>query len=186
MRHRINSIIVGLCLCFLISGCETTDVPDFEPVSLESGSNAIRLQLVGRFSGGFFDLTSTTPPAYDPVSRRLFVPRTDVGLIDVLDLSDPAKPSRMFQIQTLVSGGQPISLDVKKGILAVALRRLIKSEPGRLAFFTVDGERIGRTVGLGAQPNMIAFIPEPHTLLIVVQPTESGIPARRAACRAGA
>src|SRR5690348_7501505 len=33
---------------------------------------------------------------------------------------------------------------------------------------------------------MIAFMPEPHTLLIVVQPVETGRPAPSDACRAGA
>lgn len=33
---------------------------------------------------------------------------------------------------------------------------------------------------------MVAFIPEEHTLLIVVQTTVSGIPAPKAACLAGA
>src|SRR6516162_4826606 len=35
-------------------------------------------------------------------------------------------------------------------------------------------------------PNMIAFMPEPQTLLIVVQPTDFGKPAAIAAWRAGA
>ncbi len=33
---------------------------------------------------------------------------------------------------------------------------------------------------------MVAFMPDPQTLLIVVAPTASGNPAPRAACRAGA
>src|SRR5690606_17995132 len=35
-------------------------------------------------------------------------------------------------------------------------------------------------------PNMIAFMPEPHTLLMVVAPAEVGSPAASAAWRAGA
>src|SRR5579883_153448 len=35
-------------------------------------------------------------------------------------------------------------------------------------------------------PNMIAFMPEPQTLLMVVHPTAVGMPAAREACRAGA
>ncbi len=34
--------------------------------------------------------------------------------------------------------------------------------------------------------SIAAFMPEPHILLIVVQPTESGMPAPIEACRAGA
>src|SRR6185436_4303092 len=35
-------------------------------------------------------------------------------------------------------------------------------------------------------PSMIAFMPDPHTLLIVVQPTDFGMPAASEAWRAGA
>src|SRR5678815_2524581 len=35
-------------------------------------------------------------------------------------------------------------------------------------------------------PSITAFMPEPQTLLIVVQPADGGRPAPRAACRAGA
>ncbi len=85
MRRIVQRFLVGACLGILAGGCGTTNLPDFEPVSLESGSNTIRLELFGRFSGGFFELTSTTPQAYDPVSQRVFMVRTDVGLIDVLE-----------------------------------------------------------------------------------------------------
>ncbi len=166
MHRNVKGALAGTCLCLLVSGCGTTDLPDFEPVSLEAGSNTIRLELLGRFSAGFFDLTSTTPPAYDPVSQRLFVVRTEVGLIDVLDLSGSGKPRRFSQIKTLDAGGLPIELDVKNGVLAVALRRLVKTERGRVAFFTVDGERIGRSVDAGAQPNAIAFDETGRTLLV--------------------
>ncbi len=166
MRQFATRALTGACFCVLASGCGTTDLPDFDPVSLESGSNTIRLELLGRFTGGFFDLTSTTPPAYDPVSQRLFVVRTDVGLIDVLDLSGTGKPRRFRRIKTLDAGGLPISLDVKKGVLAVALRSLVKTQPGRVAFFTVDGERIGRSVQAGVQPNAIAFDETGRWLLV--------------------
>ena len=69
MRRIVRKFLVGACLGVLASGCGTTNLPDFEPVSLESGSNTIRLQLLGRFSAGFFDITSTTPPAYDQPSE---------------------------------------------------------------------------------------------------------------------
>ncbi len=166
MRLSNNRVLAGVCFCFLASGCGTTDLPNFEPVNLESGSNTIRLQIVGRFSARFFDLTSTTPPGYDPLSQRLFVPRTDVGRVDVLDLSDPAKPGRLSQFETLAAGGTPVALDVRKGVVAVALRDLNKTRPGRVAFFTVDAEPIGDSVVAGVQPNMIAFDARGRTLLV--------------------
>ncbi len=147
-------------------GCATTKVPDIEPVNLESGSNTIRLKLVGRYSGGFFDLTSTSTPHYDPATKRLYVPRTDVGRVLVLDISDPSRPERSLSIGTIQFGGLPSSVDVKNGIVAVSLRRAIKTLPGAVIFLDANGETIGGPIGVGAQPNMLAFTPDGRHVIV--------------------
>ncbi len=149
-----------------ITGCATTRVPDIEPVNLESGTNTIRLELVGRYSGGFFDLTSTSTPHYDPATKRLYVPRGDLGRILVLDISDPSRPERALSIGTIRLGGLPSSVDVKNGIVAVSLRRAIKTLPGAVIFLDADGETIGGPVEVGAQPNMLAFTPDGRHVIV--------------------
>ncbi len=86
---------------FTLAGCAATRVPDIEPVNLQSGSNTIRLELIGRYSGGFFGLTEASTPHYDPATKRLYVPRTDLGRIPVLDISDPSRPERTLSIGTI-------------------------------------------------------------------------------------
>ncbi len=149
-----------------LTGCATTTIPDIDPVNLESGTNTIRLEVVGRYSGGFFALTETSTPRYDPVTKRLYVPRTDLGRILVLDISDPSRPERTLSIGTLRFGGLPKSFDVKNGIVAVPLQRPVKTLPGAVIFLDIDGEPIGGPVGIGAQPSMLAFTPDGRRVIV--------------------
>ncbi len=149
-----------------IAGCASTRVPEIEPVNLESGANTIRLELAGRYSGGFFDLTSTSTPHYDPATKRLYVPRTDVGRVLVLDISDPSRPERTLSIGTIRFGGLPSSVDVKNGIVAVSLRRAIKTLPGAVILLDADGDIIGGPVAVGPQPNMLAFTPDGRQVIV--------------------
>ncbi len=136
----------------------------FSPVSLESGKNTIRLSVVGSYSGNFFDLSSISPPAYDPVTQRIFVPMNDLGLVDVLDISNPAKPSKAFSIVT--APFKPNSVDVNNGILAVALVNPLKVQPGRVVFFDINGTRIGGPVEVGSQPALLAFTPDGRRVVV--------------------
>ena len=165
-RGGVASVALLLAAGLALSGCATTRVPDIEPVNFEAGSNTIRLELVGRYSGGFFDLTSTSTPHYDAGTKRLYVPRTDVGRVLVLDISEPSRPKRALSIGTIEFGGLPSSVDVKNGIVAVALRRPIKTLPGAVVFFDVDGRPIGGPVGVGAQPNMLVFTPDGRRVIV--------------------
>ena len=151
---------------FTLGGCATTRLPDIEPVSFQSGANTIRLEVLGRYSGGFFGLTETSAPDYDPATKRLYVPRTDIGRILVLDVSDPSRPVRALSIGTLQFGGLPKSVDTKNGIVAVALQPVIQTLPGVLIFLDVDGRVIGGPVGVGIQPTMLAFTPDGRRVIV--------------------
>jgi hypothetical protein len=62
-----------------------------------------------------------------------------------------------FSIDTLEFGGLPSSVDVKDGIVAVALRRSEKTRPGAA---------IGGPVRVGAQPNMLTFTPDGRRVIV--------------------
>ena len=141
-------------------------MPNIDPVDFESGTNTIRLEAIGRYSGGLFDPTPTSTPHYDPTTQRLFVPRSRFGQVLALDISDPSRPMLAFSIDTLEFGGLPSSVDVKDGIVAVALRRFKKTRPGAVVFFDANGAAIGGPVGVGAQPNMLAFTPDGRRVIV--------------------
>lgn len=150
----------------VLAGCATTRVPDSEPVSLESGVNTIRLEVAGRYSGGIHALTETSTPHYDPATKRLFVPRTDLGRILVLDISDPSRPERTASIGVLQFGGVPKSIDVKHGIVAVALSPVIDALPGSVIFLDVDGRPIGGPVAVAVEPTMLIFTPDGRRVVV--------------------
>ena len=152
-----------------ISGCASVEPPDLEPVSFESGTNDVRLSFVGRYTFGFFDIGAATPPAYDPETKRLFVVAVDRGLIDTLDISDPSEPRLIARKLVLGYGGFPSSIDVENGVLAVALRGVLNTLPGKVLFFDVDGRRIAPPVRVGAKPIKLAYTPAGRELVVANQ-----------------
>ena len=74
--------------------------------------------------------------AYDPVTKRIFSINPTLARVDVLDISDPAVPGLICMI-TL--GGRPNSVAFHKGVVAVAVENKIKTDPGQVEFFDVDG-----------------------------------------------
>ena len=144
----------------LLTACASTDLPDLEPVSHETGANAIRLQVIGRYTTGFFDIGAAAPTAYDPVTRRLFVLSVDRGWIDALDISDPSAPDRIMRTNVLGHGGFPNSIAVKNGIVAVAIKAFLDELPGQVLFLDVEGRPLVDPVKVGAKPVQLAFTPD--------------------------
>ena len=168
MRHRIQIILLALA-CLLLSGCATADLPDFEPVSHESGDNTIRLEPVGRYALDLFALGPAKPAAYDPQSQLLFVLAGAPGWLDFVDISNPARPKQVRRKQLLGYGGFPESVDVSRGIVAVALTSVIKSLPGKVLFFDVEGRRLGDVVRVGPQPVQLRFTPSGREIVVASQ-----------------
>ena len=66
---------------------------DFEPVYLEDPAGGLRASIIGRRDGGFFgESAASTPPAYDPDEQRIYVIAAPRFAVEVLDISDPARP----------------------------------------------------------------------------------------------
>jgi DNA-binding beta-propeller fold protein YncE len=165
-KHPALAVTGGLAVCLWLLGCASTSLPDFEPVNLESGSNTIRLEPIGRYSGGVFALTETSTPRYDPGTQRLYVPRTDIGQILALDIADPARPRTELSILTVQFGGLPKSIDMKNGILAVALQPVLRTLPGGLVFLDADGRALAGPVRVGYQPSMVKFTPDGRHVVV--------------------
>ena len=111
MKHHIVLLLIAymmrtLAACSIWGDHGGDGDYSFPPVSLESGHNTIKLSKVGNYSGDFFDLSSISPPTYDPVSKRIFIPMNDLGRVDVSgyqrsgqaqeSLSDPDRAVRRW------------------------------------------------------------------------------------------
>lgn len=164
-------------LIALLSGCgEPGQVA--EPVDSAAyalGTQALKLEVVGRYSSGIIDSDwgGTEVAAYDPRTQRLFSINVKRQVLDVIDVSDVASPTLVtslpmpaVSLSTARDGsGDPTSVAVHEGVVAVSSTGAVKTEPGWVEFF--DTQCLSRlaAVRVGAGPDMITFSPNGRMLL---------------------
>jgi hypothetical protein len=98
---RSTGIILAAALASgALAGCTSPDGGlDFEPVYLSAADAGLRARIVGRRDGGFYaESAASTPPAYDPAHRRLYVIALPRFSIEVLDIADPGRPRLVERI----------------------------------------------------------------------------------------
>jgi len=96
--------------------------------------------------------------AHDPATQRIFVVNAVAGLIDVFDISDPANPQPVGQVDIDVDdeGFVANSVAAREGIIAVAIEAKPKTNPGKVVFFDNAFNYLSE-VTVGAQPDMLTF-----------------------------
>ncbi|HCQ35259.1 MAG TPA: alkaline phosphatase, partial [Alcanivorax sp.] len=95
--------------------------------------------------------------AFDPVTRRLFVVNAAAVTVDVLDISNPANPQRVQNIDATAEGGGANSVAVFGGVAAVAIEANEKTDPGKVVFYDTDTlDKLGEAT-VGALPDMLTF-----------------------------
>lgn len=139
------------------------------------GPVSIELSLLGSYATGIFDASAAEIVAHDPANQRLFVVNAAAGNVDVLDISDPTQPAKIFSLESageeaadgsvVVDGGVPNSVDVRGDLVAVAVQSEPKTDDGWVVFFTTDGTPIN-ALRVGALPDMLTFTPDGRTLLV--------------------
>ena len=146
------------------------------------GQNARNGHLVqiGRYSSGIYADGGAEIVAYDPTSKRLFVVNAGENSIDVLDLSNPAAPSKVTTLQvadqdndSFTSGGAN-SVAVKNGLLAVAVEADVKQDNGKVYFYNTGTLAFVSGVGVGALPDMVTFTPDGSKVLAANEGEPSG------------
>lgn len=138
-------------------------------------ASAVDINLLGTYKTGVFDEGAQEIPAYDPKTKRLFVINANDGTVDVLDIKNPSKPTKLFTIDTeALAGGTPNSVAVKNGIVAMAIQ--LEDEetetqlPGRVALFRSDiaeaPTQFDQLVEVGTLPDMLTFTPDGKRILV--------------------
>ena len=136
-------------------------------------AQGLDIQLLGTYATGVFNGGTAEIPAYDPLTKRLFVTNA-IGTVDVLSIDNPAQPTKLFSIDIkAITGGTPNSVAVKNGIVAVAVEKEDADEnylPGLVAFFASDlaaaPTEASATVAVGALPDMLTFTPDGKKVLV--------------------
>ena len=182
VMHTMNasstrrSPILVLMMTFLLTmgllaltGCAGSTEEELTPSS-------ITMQKIGGFDGGVLGAAEIT--AYDSQSRRLFVVNGANSTVDVLDLSDPTKPSKAGSISGAPFGAGINSVAVHEGLVALAIEASPKTAPGRVAFFRASTLEFLSSVVVGALPDMVTFTPDGRRLLVANEgePNSYGLP----------
>lgn len=128
------------------------------------------LTWLGSYQGLVFDEGAAEIVAYDPGSWKLFSVNADAATVDILDLSDPANPSKIGQIDVASDFWEmdveigPNSVAVHDGRVAVAVERVYVDPvtededhlPGIVALYNTDGELLDAAPA-GYLPDMVTF-----------------------------
>jgi 2',3'-cyclic-nucleotide 2'-phosphodiesterase (5'-nucleotidase family) len=120
---------------------------------------------LGTYETGIFDESAAEIVVHDPVSQRLFVVNASIPAVDVLDVSDPSNPTKLFELDPSEFGSGANSVAIANGIVAVAVEAEEKTDPGSVVFFDIDGNFL-KAVTVGALPDMVTFTPDGTKVLV--------------------
>ncbi|BFM19460.1 choice-of-anchor I family protein [Gilvimarinus japonicus] len=159
--------ILAACSTLALVGCGSDDDDNITDEPVVETPSGLSLEFAGRYSAGQFDESAAEIPAYDADSQRLFVVNAEKGMLDVLDLSDPANPSLIDTIEagSVLADGEVNSVAVKNGIVAIAIEADAKTDNGAVALYNADDLSFISSVAVGAQPDMLVFTPDGNYLL---------------------
>ena len=131
----------------------------------------LELGVLGTYSTGLGEASSEIA-AYDKQSRRVFVTNAVSRTVDIVDVSNPAAPTRIERIDVSALG-TPNSVAIRNGLVAVAIEAPLKTDPGLVAFYTASGAPIAQ-VGVGSQPDMLTFTPDGKHVIVANEGEPSG------------
>lgn len=171
-RSRLLSL-AALAVASLSIGLLVPTAADAPDAVIEYSAADAALGLVprGAYETGIFDESAAEIVAHYPASQRLLVVSAAAATVEVLDVSDPDDPTKLFDLVTtgavaddgsvVPPGAVANSVAVRDdGLAVVAVENAVKTDRGWLVFFDADGtgDALG-AVRVGAQPDMVALSP---------------------------
>ena len=158
MRARLAvSAVAALALATWFAGAASGTKND----------RAVTLTPIGTYASGVLfdgDVGAAEIPAYDWLTRRVYVVNAVQKRVDVLDIRNPSAPTKLTELD-VSDLGTPNSVDTQFGIVAVAVEAPVRTDPGKVVFFAPSGTRLG-TIDVGALPDMLTFSPNGRYLLV--------------------
>jgi len=103
---KISALARAVCAGVFASSMLAVAAPAASPFQ-------VKLTPLGSYASGLFDQAAAEIVAHDAKTQRLFVVNAASGLIDVLDVRDPARPSFMFNVSL---GGTVNSVAAHQGL----------------------------------------------------------------------
>lgn len=132
----------------------------------KSPERTLTLSVLGRYHSGLFDQGGAEIVAYDPETQRLFVINAAEATVDVLDIRNPSAPVKIETIDASSLGTGANSIDVRNGLVAVAIEAADPQENGLVAFYDAENLLLLKTVPVGALPDMLTFTEDGKKVLV--------------------
>ena len=151
MRRLSSLIVLGIILAGV------------QPI-LWAGTKSIELSHISSIPAITPGVSAAEIVAYDPGSKRLFVVNAVAAKVDVFDISNPAVPAVVGQLNVTAFGGVANSVAVHDGVIAVAAEAVPKTGIGKVVFYDAALTLLA-SVNVGAQPDMITFTPDGRYVL---------------------
>jgi len=136
-----------------------------EPIVHSTDGAAIALSVLGQYRSGIYLQSAAEIVSFDAATARIFVINAASGQVDVLDAGDPANPVLAFTIDVSDLGADANSVAVKNGVVAVAVEAAVRTDPGFVALYDTDGNRLS-VVQVGALPDALTFSPDGRWVLV--------------------
>ena len=154
---RTSAAIAALTLAgstFYAANAVAQIVPS--PISYSAQGAGLELSAIGTYETGIFDKSAAEIVTYHAASQRLFVVNAQAGAIDVLDIADPSKPTKLYSIS---GKGIANSVAVRTdGLGVIALEAETKTAKGSLLFFDATAAKATTlgSVKVGSLPDMVS------------------------------
>ncbi len=159
MKRILLSAAAVLLFAAACTSTEVTGVVD--GVDFSDGLQGVR---IGRYDSGLGEGASEIV-AWAADRNELYVVNAENVSVDVLDISNPADPFMVRQIDVSDLGAGANSVAYKNGLVAVAVEAEAIEANGLIAFYNVDGVLEG-TVEAGVLPDMVTFSPNGRYVLV--------------------
>ena len=119
-------------------------------------------------------VTAQEIPAFDALSKRVFIVNASLSTVDVLDLSDPTKPVLVGVIDVSALGASANGVAVSDGLVAVAIEKNPKTDPGLVGFYNAGTLQLITSVTVGALPDMLTFTADGKRVVVANEGEPSG------------
>ncbi|MDJ0348808.1 choice-of-anchor I family protein [Cryobacterium sp. PH29-G1] len=140
------------------------------PITAAGTAPDFEMSPLGSYETGTFDASAAEIVTYYAQKQRLFVVNAAQGAVDVLDISDPGSPAKLYALTAegaVIDGGGVIpagstanSVAVRAdGLGAMAIESPTKTDAGWLVFFDANAESpaVLGAVTVGALPDMVSM-----------------------------
>ena len=122
---------------------------------------------VGRYET---DLPGTNAETVSIAGNRMYVSNAGDGSLDVVDISDPATPTRLERVDVRAlagfgDGASISSVATSGGVVAVAVIADPKTEPGAVLVLDSSAAVLGRAT-VGSNPDALVFTPDGKRILV--------------------